>query len=316
MKEDYELTLLDRIETIKTVINEYGEENFYLSFSGGKDSTCLHYLLDEALPNNNIPRVYFNTGIEFTAVVDFVKEMASKDSRFTIMKPRVAVKPMLEKEGYPFKSKEHSYCLNQFQKNGLNTTAKKYLGIEESTRQLICPNVLKYQFSNDFKIKISDRCCFRMKKDIAKAYSEEYKKPYAITGMRKSEGGERQNIQGCLTNKGTSKMKFHPLLVVSNDFENWYEREREIKLCKLYYPPYNFTRTGCKGCPYALDLQKELDTLERLLPNERKQCEIIWKPVYEEYRRLGYRLRKKGVGEQLTLEMEFEIKQEKMKNEN
>jgi hypothetical protein len=32
--------------------------------------------------------------------------------------------------------------------------------------------------------------------------------------------------------------------------------------------------------------------MERLLPAERKQCEYIWKPVYEEYRRLGYRLRK------------------------
>ena len=31
--------------------------------------------------------------------------------------------------------------------------------------------------------------------------------------------------------------------------------------------------------------------MEKLLPNERKQCEIIWKPVYEEYRRIGYRLK-------------------------
>ena len=28
------------------------------------------------------------------------------------------------------------------------------------------------------------------------------------------------------------------------------------------------------------------------LPSEKKQCEMIWKPVYQEYRRLGYRLRK------------------------
>ena len=33
--------------------------------------------------------------------------------------------------------------------------------------------------------------------------------------------------------------------------------------------------------------------MEELLPNERKACEAIWKPVYEEYRRIGYRLRKK-----------------------
>lgn len=26
--------------------------------------------------------------------------------------------------------------------------------------------------------------------------------------------------------------------------------------------------------------------------NERKACEVIWKPVYEEYRRIDYRLTK------------------------
>lgn len=62
---DYELELFDRINAIKDTITKYGEENFYLSFSGGKDSTVLHYLLDIALPNNNIPRVFINTGIEY-----------------------------------------------------------------------------------------------------------------------------------------------------------------------------------------------------------------------------------------------------------
>lgn len=56
--EDYELTLFDRIEVIKSTNKKYDlEHNAYLSFSGGKDSTVLHYLLDIALPNNQIPRV-------------------------------------------------------------------------------------------------------------------------------------------------------------------------------------------------------------------------------------------------------------------
>lgn len=74
--------------------------------------------------------------------------------------------------------------------------------------------------------------------------------------------------------------------------EDWYIKERNIRLCELYYPPYNFIRTGCKGCPFNLNLQKDLDTMEELLPNERKACEVIWKPVYEEYRRIDYRLTK------------------------
>lgn len=69
-----EFVLYDRLEVIKKTIEKYGEENFYLSYSGGKDSTVVHHLLDMALPNNRIPRVFCNTGIEYNAIVKFVRE--------------------------------------------------------------------------------------------------------------------------------------------------------------------------------------------------------------------------------------------------
>lgn len=112
-----------------------------------------------------------------------------------------------------------------------------------------------------------------------------------MTGMRRDEGGQRANIQGCiLTDKKGRVNKFHPLLVVDDEFEDWFVDKYQIRLCELYYPPFNFKRTGCKGCPFALDLQEQLTTMAIYLPNERQQCETIWKPVYEEYRRIGYRL--------------------------
>lgn len=49
-----EFILSDRIMKIQSIINKYGIKNFALSFSGGKDSTVLSYLLDMALPNNTI----------------------------------------------------------------------------------------------------------------------------------------------------------------------------------------------------------------------------------------------------------------------
>ena len=55
---DNEWLLFDRVEKIKQIINQYGEDNFYISFSGGKDSTILHHLVDMALPDNKIPTVY------------------------------------------------------------------------------------------------------------------------------------------------------------------------------------------------------------------------------------------------------------------
>ena len=56
MEQDFELTLFDRIEVIKTLNKKVDlEKNAYISFSGGKDSTILHYLIDMALPDNKIP---------------------------------------------------------------------------------------------------------------------------------------------------------------------------------------------------------------------------------------------------------------------
>ena len=69
-----EFLLADRITKIKSINEQYDlEHNAYISFSGGKDSTVLSHLIDEALPGNNIPRVYINTGIEYKMVVAFVE---------------------------------------------------------------------------------------------------------------------------------------------------------------------------------------------------------------------------------------------------
>lgn len=109
--------------------------------------------------------------------------------------------------------------------------------------------------------------------------------------MMRDEGGARSNID-CIVTRRDKVIKFHPLSKVSTDWENWFIEKYNIKLCDLYYEPYNFERTGCKGCPFNPNLQEQLSTMSTYFPTERKQCEIIWKPVYDEYRRIGYRLKK------------------------
>lgn len=158
---------------------------------------------------------------------------------------------------------------------------------------MTAPSKLKYQLESGCNIKISNKCCLKLKKEPIHKWERENNRRVAITGMRKEEGGTRQLINGCvLTDKNGNITKFHPLLVVDDEWENEFVKNNDIRLCKLYEPPFNFKRTGCKGCPYALDLQEQLEIMERYLPNERKQCEFIWKPIYEEYRRIGYRLKK------------------------
>ena len=179
--------------------------------------------------------------------------------------------------------------------SGLDSkTVRDYL---DETNEYKCPEKLRYQFTPENKLKISDMCCKKLKKEPSKKWSDENEKTIVMTGMRSDEGGQRKNRQ-CSSfytkdeksaRKGELK-KFHPIFYMSDEWIEMFIKEYKIELCKLYYPPYNFKRTGCKGCPFNINLEKDLQTNGILLPNERKQCELIWKPVYQEYRRIGYRL--------------------------
>ena len=289
-----EFILADRLGVIRDTIKKYGEDNFYLSFSGGKDSTVVHHLLDMAIPGNRIPRVFSNTGIEYNAIVEFVKEMAKDDDRIVMLHPTQNIKVMLERVGYPFKSKEHSQKLMEFQNTRRMTPhIKRYLHEREGRERYQCPSVLQYQFTDKFNLKVSNLCCYELKKKPFKEWEEKNNRHIGITGMRAEEGGIRKQL-GCIMTKRGKVHRFNPLMKVNDEWEEWFVQGFNIELCRLYYPPFNFERTGCKGCPFSLTLAESLSVMSahKELEREREQCEIIWSPVYAEYRRLGYRLPK------------------------
>lgn len=302
MKQDNQISnefiLEDRLQKIRQIINKYGEENFYLSFSGGKDSTVLSVLIDMALPDNKIPRVYANTGIEYRLIQEFVEREREREHpwKLVILKPSVPIKPTLEKWGYPFKSKKHSEVLKRYQddKENIKLSVQHYLHISEDGvnwgRLHSCPAILRYQFTPEYSLKVSDLCCEKIKEEPLRNWQRENKKKYAIIGLMAAEGGRRETAKCLVFKKGNFK-SFQPLAPISKEWEEWFIDKYGIELADIYKPPYNFGRTGCKGCPFTLKLQYQLDVMEEFFPNEREQCEIIWKPVYDEYRRLGYRLK-------------------------
>ena len=317
-----EFILEDRLGVIRDTINKYGEDNFYLSFSGGKDSTVVHHLLDMAVPNNKIPRVFSNTGIEYNAIVEFVRERERADKRFVIIQPTKNIKKTLEEKGYPFKSKQFSEVFNTYmnhqqevrnmiEKINANPSLKydynfihnlpkntkyvikEYFGLREDKDYIYqfqsgCPPILRPMFYESHNI--SDKCCLEMKEKPLDKWARENNKPHKILGLMQSEGGRRHDTK-CKAFKG-DKLSFHPLAVISKEWEEWFIEKHDVKLCKLYYLPYNFERTGCKGCPFNPLLNADLATMDACgMGNERRQCEYIWQPVYAEYRRLGYRLK-------------------------
>lgn len=220
-----EFLLQDRITKIKSINEQYDlENNAYLSFSGGKDSTILHYLLDLALPGNKIPRLFLNTGIEYKFILDYVREMAKQDDRIIVYNVGKNIKDTLSKVGYPFKSKEHSQKVMDYKKGYRNDSVLRYFKFMPNGYHS-CPDCLLYQISNN-TLKISHMCCYEFKKKPAMKWMRNNNKSVTITGMRKDEGGTRVQLNCIITDKKNRLKKFHPLSVVSESFENWFiERE-------------------------------------------------------------------------------------------
>ena len=121
---------------------------------------------------------------------------------------------MLEEEGYPFKSKEHSEKVAQYQNSGVSPYIERYINKGEFG----CPDLLKYQFTPSFHLKVSKQCCYKLKKAPAHKWAKENSKTITITGMRGSEGGTRNNLGCIITAKDGSIKKFHPLINRNSSF--------------------------------------------------------------------------------------------------
>ena len=91
---------------------------YILSFSGGKDSTVLLYIVRSLYPN--IEAVFVDTGLEYPEIRQFVKSFHT----VTILRPEMRFDEVVKKSGYPVASKElsrkiyYNYALTR-KNNGL-----------------------------------------------------------------------------------------------------------------------------------------------------------------------------------------------------
>ncbi|MBQ1297421.1 MAG: phosphoadenosine phosphosulfate reductase family protein [Clostridiales bacterium] len=91
---------------------DYWNDEVYVSFSGGKDSTVLVDIVTN-MGYKDIPLVFADTGLEYPEIREFVKGYGD---RVTWLKPKMNFKQVIEKYGYPFFSKEISECISDSRK--------------------------------------------------------------------------------------------------------------------------------------------------------------------------------------------------------
>lgn len=166
--------------------------DFYVSFSGGKDSAVAVDFTAKILKSLGRKRMYvlnINTGLEYLSVQRFVKlfcEYVSKKYDIEIILetayPEMSFVDVIKQYGYPIISKEVSQCIYEARK-GINpdgTLNGKYSYRYEKLNgtkldkngQLSQYNCPQYKFLLDSPIPVSHICCMKVKKDPAYVYEK------------------------------------------------------------------------------------------------------------------------------------------------
>ena len=258
----------------------------YVSFSGGKDSTVLLHLVRSLFPD--VKAVFIDTGLEYPETKKFVKLFDNVE----IIHPPKTFKQVIDERGYPIISKNVAMYIeiarNYFKEHGT-------WGGGAGERLNLIPRGNKYSNSKydiarwgwlvNAPFKISDSCCYFMKKKPMKKYEKESGlKPFIGTLAEESQLRETAWIlKGCNA--------FDAARPTSTPLSFWTEQDvlkyiklKNIPICPVYgeIVEYNgklqttgVERTGCLFCLFGITGEKEPNRIQRLAithPNLWKYC--------------------------------------------
>lgn len=267
---------------IEQWVDYYGENNIYVSFSGGKDSTVLLHIVRSLYPG--IEAVFSNTGLEYPEIIKFVKTF----DKVTIIKPKSTFKQVIETKGYPIISKSVANCVRLARKNieeGKDTLRVRQIKGQENGSKF---SKQKWEFLLDAPFKISEECCNELKKKPIKEYQKSTGKVPFIATMA-DEGQQRREaylMTGC---NAFNSSKSQPLGFWTEQDILQYIVEKKIQICSVYgsiieeqdmfgnkkYRTTREKRTGCLFCGFGCHLEKEPNRFQRLKethPSQYKYC--------------------------------------------
>ena len=299
---------------LQRINNTMGKMAYYLenhnstcvSVSGGADSDVIVHVIAIYFREylNKIHFVFANTGIEYRATLQHLKDLETKYD-IKIEETRGMPIPLAVKNyGVPFCSKKASDYLSRLQKHNfewesgsfdelLNKYPRCKVGLRywtndwgDKSRFNIAWNKLLKEFLMLYKpsTKFSAQCCKVSKKDPLMKYQKAIGADLYITGERKSEGGARVGAHLSCFEKSHGMDHYMPLWFWDDETKNWYCEHEGIEHSDCY-KFYGLKRTGCVGCPFAKSLWDELEIMKKYEP----QCYKLCVNVFGE----SYKLRKK-----------------------
>ena len=271
--EFYLVDLKSRFDKIKP--NEY-----YLSYSGGKDSHFLYWFIKEYLKRDDIKIVGINTYMEHHEIRDRILKNSD-----IVLYPELKPMQVKEKYGSPCFSKIQDDFIDRYQRGSRSKSlmeriqAREFIGrdgkihtssfsLNKKARELLLSGELH---------RVSPKCCKMLKKDTAHKFEKETGLK-AILGVRGAEGAMRKSqYKSCFT----KDKKFTPLWDLTDELMEKIIKEYNIEVPNVYQ---HINRTGCMGCPYG---SYKHDTEKELLLISDSQFKFVCEYFKESYKVLG-----------------------------
>ncbi len=249
---------------LETKFKKINFDKYFLSYSGGRDSHFLFWFIKKWLKDDKIKIVSINTYMEHPEIFKRMKENAD-----IILRPQMKPFEIKEKYGSPCFSKLHDEFIYRYQKGNRSDNTLKYIykrnnsmfGLSNKARELLLNGNLH---------KISNKCCQVLKQDVIKKYKKETKKTEIIAVRCDESILRKSKYKSCFNKKGV----FTPLYDLTDDLLRKIEIKYNIEVPQIY----NYiSRTGCMGCPYGRNTEKELALVNN------NQYNFLWKYFKESY---------------------------------
>ncbi len=256
---------------IRDWYNHFGGDVF-ISYSGGKDSTCLLHMVRSIYPD--VPAVFADTGLEFPEIRAFVKSTPNVEW----LRPDMSFRQVIEKYGYPVISKEQSEWVHRMRHGDEKTFWSKYHGLMPDGRPTRYKLAEQWRYLLDAPFEIGSGCCNVMKKKPIKRYEKQTGRVPYIGTMAAESHLRMQQWQKTGCNAFEAKRPVSMPLSFWNEADVWrYLREYDVPYCDIYDRGY--ARTGCIFCGFGAHLDAtptRFQLLQTTHPKLWRYCMKDW----------------------------------------
>lgn len=295
-------------------------DRLVVAVSGGWDSDDMTDLVIRCGGKDKATFVFFNTGLEYEATKKQLKHLEEKYGIEIQVLPPIKPIPLCVREyGVPFWSKRASEYIYRLQRHGFqwedepfeillakyprckaalrwwcNNWPEKDNGQDSNFNISYTPWLKEFMIENPPDFKISAKCCTYAKKEPVKKFMQAGDFDLNCTGVRKAEGGTRATAYStCYTQALAGPDQYRPLF--------WFTDADKVKYDQHYgvthsdcYAVWGMDRTGCAGCPFGKDFEKELQLAQTYEPKFYKAMVKVFGASYDYTRRfLEFRERMK-----------------------